>query len=259
MTLPSDLQPAERDPKRLRRTAWILVVIMVVGGILVLKAYENRAVDRADDTRPSVVHRIRKERDLRVVRQDGTTADLFDLRGKVWAVHALSLRDSDASRRSLAVMQRLAARHPDNDGFRLVTLVIDPPADPAEAVGRLRGLADARGMRLPQWLVATNEAATLHKFIKGELKSSRHPHEEGGRWVYDTSVMLIDRGGHLRRAVVPQKRGGPPYVAVFDFDQAAEWDARGVKTGTALSNEAQLEVLLSDTIDILLSENPDFQ
>jgi cytochrome oxidase Cu insertion factor (SCO1/SenC/PrrC family) len=259
MNPPPDLQPAVPDPKRLRRTAWILVAIMVIGGILVLKAYESWAVARADDARPSVAHRIRKERDLRVVRQDGSTADLFDLRGKVWAVHVVSLMDADAASRSFGVMKRLAAAHAGNDVFRLVTLVVDPPADASETAARLRQFADEHDLRLPQWWVATNEAATLHKFIKSELKASRFPYEEGGRWVFDTSVVLIDRGGHLRRAVVPQKRGGAPYVAVFDFDQAAEWDARGVKTGTHLNNEAQLEALLRDTIDSLLSETQDFQ
>jgi cytochrome oxidase Cu insertion factor (SCO1/SenC/PrrC family) len=259
MNLPPDLQPAVPDPKRLRRTAWILVAIMLTGGILVLGAYENWATARADDARPSVVHRIRKERDLRVVRQDGTTADLFDLRGNVWAVHVLSLRDADAAARGLGVMKRLAAAYAGNDAFRLVTLVADPPADASETASQLRRFAEFHGMHLPQWWVATNEAATLHKFIKTELKASRFPHEEAGRWVLDSSVVLIDRGGHLRRAVVPQKRGGAPYVAVFDFDQAAEWDARGVKTGTELSNEAQLESLLRDTIDALLIETVDFQ
>ena len=56
----------------------------------------------------------------------------------------------------------------------------------------------------------------------------------------------------IRRAVVPQQRGGPPYVADFDFDEAAGFDARGVKTGNDRTNVRQLEFLLETTIDTLL-------
>ncbi len=71
--------------------------------------------------------------------------------------------------------------------------------------------------------------------------------------------MLIDRAGHVRRAVVPQQRGGQPYVATFDFDQAARWDEEGKKTGTDRNNAAELELLLGKTIDALLTEPIDPQ
>lgn len=253
MSLPHDFEPAVRDPKKLRLTAWILVAIMVLGGTLILLSYEKWAIKQSADDRPSMVHRIRKERDLRVIRQDGKTADLFELRGKVWAVHVTSLAKPETSARSMAVMKRLAEKHAATPDFHLVTLALDPaPAD--QIVGLLgKGAAD-HGISLPQWWLGTNEAATLHKFIKSELKSNIFPHQENGTWVYDTSIVLIDKEGHVRRAVVPQKRGGQPFVATFDFDQAAQWDKDGIKTGTDRSNEGELEKLLETTIDTLLKE-----
>ncbi len=253
MLPPADLEPAPRDPKQLARTAWILVAVMLLGGWLILQSYERWAVRQSADDRPSIVHRIRKERDLRIIRQDGNTADLFDLRGRVWVVNTISLEQPASSERSLAVMRRLAAQYSGNPRFHLVSLAVDPmPA--GEIVSALAKAADAHGMKLPQWWLGANEPATLHKFIKNELKANTFPHQEDGRWVYDTSIMLIDPNGHLRRAVVPQKQGGPPFVATFDFDQAAQWDADGKKTGTALSNEAELEALLQKTIASLLAE-----
>lgn len=256
MSHPADLEPAPRDPKKLRRTAWILVAIMVIGGFLILKAYEKVAADQASDTRPAKIHRIRKERDLRVIRQDGQTVDLFDLRGKVWAINVISLTNPEAGARSQAVMKRLAERRASSPDFQLVTLVVDPPP-PDETRSRLTAAAESLNIKLPQWWLGTNEAPTLHKFIKSELKANLFPHQENGTWTFDTAIVLIDRGGHLRKAVVPQKRGGPPYVATFDFDEAAAWDSRGVKTGTDLGNEAQLEALLNQTIDTLLAETPE--
>jgi hypothetical protein len=114
-------------------------------------------------------------------------------------------------------------------------------------------------MTLPQWWLAANEAPTMHKFIKSELKAGIFPHQENGEWIYETSIVLIDRQGHLRRAVVPSRGGGTPYVTGFDFDQAAQWDAEGRLTGNERSNVEQLDHLLAETIETLLSEDPEFR
>jgi len=253
MPLPADSAAAERDPRKLRRTAWILVAIMIAGGVLILAAYEKFAIRQSADDRPAIVHRIRKERDLRLIRQDGKTAELFDLRGHVFVLNVVSLANPASAERSLAVMKRLAKTHAGTADFQLVSLVVDPP--PAgEVVSTLARTAELHGMTLPQWWLGANEAATVRKFIKNELKPSTPPYEVDGKVVFDPAIVLIDRNGHLRRAVVPQKRGGPPFIATFDFDQAAKWDADKLKTNTDLSNEAQLEVLLENTIDTLLAE-----
>jgi cytochrome oxidase Cu insertion factor (SCO1/SenC/PrrC family) len=254
MNLPADLEPAARDPRKLRRTAWILVAIMILGGWLILKSYETWARRQASDDRPAHIHQIRKERDLRVIRQDGETRDLFDLRGKVWVVNTLALGAPDSSQRSHEVMRRLSEKYAGTEDFALVSLVLDPP--PAEqAVAVLAGHAQNRGMRLPQWWLAANDAPTTHKFIKTELRANIFPHQQDGRWIHDGSIVLIDRSGRVRRAVVPQQRGGQPFVATFDFEQAARWDEEGKKTGTDRSNIEELELLLTKTIDSLLAES----
>lgn len=253
MTRPSDLEPAVRDPKKLARTAWILVAMMLLGGWLVLKAYEKWAAQQAGDDRPAIIYRIPKEKDLRVVRQDGKTADLFDLRGNVWVVNVISLTHPEASALSLAVMKRLSEEYLDTPDFSLVTLAVNPmPAD--KIVGALSNAADTHGMELPRWWLGGNEPETLHTFIKNELKASEFPHLAEDQWVFDSSIVLIDRNGHIRRAVVPQKQGGPPFIATFDFEQAAKWDSEGKKTGTDRSNQEELESLLEATIDTLLTE-----
>jgi hypothetical protein len=256
MSLPADLEPAVRDPKKLRRTAWTLVTIMLLGGWLILRAYNTWAARQALDDRPAIVHRIQKERDLRIMRQDGKLADLFDLRGKVFVMNVFSLRDPQPAQRSMEVMKRLAEQRRGQQDFHLVSLVIDPlPAEGLAAT--LAGAAAAQGIELPQWWLGSNEAATLHKFIKNELKAAVYPNESDGKWNYDPSIVLIDRNGHIRRAVVPKTRDGKPVrpgVVSFDFDQAAQWDRDGLQTGTERGNEEELEILLNKTIDSLLAE-----
>jgi cytochrome oxidase Cu insertion factor (SCO1/SenC/PrrC family) len=256
MSLPQDLEPAVRDPKKLKRTAWILVAIMVIGGALILKAYEMWSAKQSADDRPAVIHRIQKERDLRMLRQDGKIVNLFDLRGKVLVLNVLSLRDPEAAERSMAVMKRLSTQRAGDQDFHLVSLVIDPT--PAENLrDTLAKAAETHGLKLPQWWLGGNEPGTLHKFIKNELKASVYPNESGGKWNYDPALVLIDRNGHIRRAVVPKTRNGKPAkpsVVTFDFDQAAAWDSEGKKSGSELTNEAELELLLAKTIDKLLAE-----
>ena len=254
MPLPDpSLEPAVRDPKKLRNTAFILVATMLLGGGLVLKAYENWSRGQAADDRPAVVYRITKERDLRMLRQDGRTVDLADLRGKVIALNVFSLRDPEIARHSMAVMKRLAESRSATTDLTFVSLVIDPmPAD--QLLATLTTTAETEGMKLPQWWLGSNEPKTLHKFIKNELKASTYPNENSGKWDYDPSIVLIDKNGHIRRAVVHQKRGGEPFIATFNFEQAAAWDAKGAKTGTARSNTEELEVLLNHTLDKLLTE-----
>jgi len=254
MPLPDpSLEPAIRDPKKLRNTAFVLVAIMIVGGWLILFSYEQWSKSKALDDRPAVIYRITPERDLRMLRQDGKTVDLVDLRGHVIAVNVTSIRDPQAAELSMEVMKRLAESRSGEEDFNLVTLVIDPkPSE--ELLAMLEAAAESNGMTLPQWWSGSNEPKTLQKFIKNELKASIYPNELKGKWEYDSAIVLIDKNGHIRRAVVPQKQGGPPFIATFDFEQAASWDAKGVKTGTEHNNLGQLEILLNQTIDKLLAE-----
>jgi hypothetical protein len=254
MTEPADMEPAIRDPRKLRRTAWILVAIMIAGGSLVYTAYEKWAASKAGDTRPAMIHQIRKEHQLRVLRQDGARADLFDPGGKVWAVHTLALSQHGSSGISQDVMMRLAGVFAGNDEVTLISLVVDPPAADLDAV--LASAAQAQGMDLPRWWLAASDPKDTHKFIKAQLKAGIFPHQENGTWVHDTSIVLIDRAGRVRRAVVPSRSGGAPYIAAFDFDQAAKWDREDRLTGTGRSNVEELEMLLINTINTLLDEPP---
>ncbi len=245
------MEPVRPDPKKLRRTAWILVAVMVVGGALILKAYEKRTREGEGDDRASFVTQISGQKDLTFIRQDGEVEDLMSLKGKVLVVQSLPRSQPDAM--TTGVMRRLSERFAEEEDFALVTLMLDP-GKPEELKRELEMLAGELGAELPQWTVATNDRETLHKFIKNEFKAHTLPHEADGGWVYDTSLVLIDRNRHVRRAVIPQKRGGAAYVAAFDFAQAKGWDDKGIKTGTTRTNVEELEELLGKTAEALLAE-----
>lgn len=252
---PVNLEPVTPDPRKLRNTAFVLVAVMIVGGWLVLKAYERYTAGQSTDERPAINSgRLTAEKDLPVIRQDGSRAGLFDLKGKITVIQTLTVGDPESSARTNAVMQRLAEHYASQPDCVLVSLVLDP-GPPEQAKASLVTVSEKLGAKLPQWWVATTDPKILHKYVKKELKSSVFPMEKEGKWLHDTSIVLVDRNRHLRQPVVHQKLGGQPYVAPLDFDEAASWDARGVKSGTERTNEEELELLLIKTIDELLAES----
>lgn len=250
---PTPLEPAIRDPRKLRRTAWFLIGMMVVGGVMIHFAYQKSSQRQNQDTRPSIVTRIAKEKDLRVLRQDGAQVDLLQNEGKVWVAAAVSASQLETSARTLAVMKRLAGKYAGREDFVLVCLVIDS-GDREKLDALLAETATQIGATLPQWWVVSQRQEELHKFVKNEFKAAQFPHQENGKWLFDTSLVLVDRNRHVRQAVIPQKQGGPPFVARFDFDQAAGWDAKGIKSGTDRTNAEELELRLIETIETVFAE-----
>lgn len=249
-----DLEPVTPDPKKLRRTAFILILVMIVGGIMILKAYEKRNKEAANDDRPSFVTRISEQKDLVFKRQDGEYKDLLSLMGKVVVVQCLASNQDDNL--TTPAMKRLAEHYQANENVALVTLMLDPGTSEG-LKDQLAQLSTKLGANLPQWTVASNERPTLHKFIKNEFKANMLPYEKNGVWQYDRSLFLIDKNRHVRKAVIPQKRGGAPFVASFDFEQAQKWDDEKITTNTEKSNVEQIEVLLGQTIEVLLKEKSD--
>ncbi len=249
-----DLEPVTPDPKKLRRTAYFLILMMIVGGVVILKAYEKRSKEASRDSRPSFVTRISEQKDLVFLRQDGEQKDLLSLKGKVVVVQCLASNQEDIL--TTPAMKRLAEQYQANEGVALVTLMLD--SGPSEGLkNQLVELSTKLGANLPQWTVASNERPTLHKFIKNEFKANMLPYEKDGAWKYDRSLFLIDKNRHVRKAVIPQQRGGSPYVASFDFELAQKWDDEKLTTKTQHSNVEQLEILLGETIEVLLKEIPE--
>lgn len=250
-----NLEPAVRDPRQLRRTAWWLVAIMIASGVGIYVAYlkwgEKQVAKQAEHARPGIVGRIDDKSEFGLVRHDTSGAKISDLFGKVWIVCGVSVKQPEGWKATREVLLRLNERYAGRDDFRIVCFTVDPnqedPAVLAKAAAEL-------GVGLPNWWFVGAGEEYVHKFLKNKLRLNQLPHREGDKWVYDSSVVLVDRDRHIRRAVVPQKRGGPPYVGAFDFAQAEEWDAKGVKTGIEKSNVQQMESLLVQTIDELLAQ-----
>ncbi len=248
------LEPAERDPKKLRRTGLILLVLMTVSGLMVLFAYNRHAAEAAKDDRPALIARL--DRNFKVWRQDESEAGLLDLAGDVWVISPVSFSQPDGWKTTRKVLADLAERYAGREDFHIVNLTVDPENEPP---AELEKYADELGATLPQWWLAGAKEESLHKFLKNRLKAGFYPAKKEGVWEYDPSIVVIDRDRHIRKATVRARQPSGKELNYrnqvdFDFEQAARWDAEGRSEGLGTSNVEALEELLFETIDGLLKE-----
>lgn len=254
MNRPADhLEPAERDPKKLRLTGLILAAMMLVSSLMVLFAYNRHAAEQAKDDRPALIARL--DKNFKVWRQDESEAGLLDLAGDVFVISPVSFKQPEGWATTRGVLKRLSERYSDRPDFHIVNLTVDPENEPPSALSKE---AVELGAELPQWWLAGTTAESLHKFLKNRLKAGFYPVEKDGVWSYDPSIVVIDRDRHLRKATVRARKPSGKELNYrnqvdFDFEQAAKWDAEGRAEGLGGSNVEELERLLIKTIDELLA------
>jgi len=258
-----DMEPAERDPKKLFRTAAILVGVMLVGAVVVLVSYNRTAARQAEDDRPAITDRLNGN--FRVWRQDESEAGILDLEGKVMVLAPVVFSQPEDYDATLPVLQRLARDYAAGDELRIVMITLDPENEPPLELARWAGEI---GAELPFWWVAGAREESVHKFFKNRLNAGFYPHRDEGRWIYDPSLVVIDRDRHIRKATVRGRRAdgrllNERYAVEFDFEQAQQLDAEGVPAGyewdeqgnrepLEIGNVERLEEMLRETIERLI-------
>ena len=249
MRMPAEpFEPAVRDPRKLRRTALILTAIMILSAIGIPYAYLKLAERQALDDTPSVKGRIL--RNFRVWRQDGSEGDLGQIDKEVYVIAPVLFSESERWKETLGVLQRLSKRYAARTDFHIVCITVDPEGEPPE---KLEEYAKELGAELPQWWLAATREESAHKFLKNVLKMETIPHQKDGKWVYDGSLVVIDRDRHIRQATIQRGKYFRENVT-FDFERAAQWDAEGRTEGLEESNVETLEEILISTIDRILAQ-----
>ena len=151
------------------------------------------------------IHRIQKERDLRLLRQDGKQAELFDLRGGVFVLNVLSLRDHEAAARfgsaaKAAGVRRIIYTDISRDGtltepnFTAIAEMIDNVGLPVVAGLVMQLYAYVDGPETIRWIFLT--AAFGGRANPG----SRLPYRQvdgDDFWAYDPLDPAADANGWL--------------------------------------------------------------
>ena len=235
----SELEPAERDPKAIRRTVLSLIALMIVGGVLIWLRYSDQQDRDKLEVMEGRAPRIsRLTKNFAGVCQDGTTRGLDQLEGKVWVVAPIVPNFPDENKVQLEKMQALAAHYAGRKDFHLVCLSV---ADPSEhGHEELAKIADAVGADIEQWWFMAAELESVIGFLKDHLKMA-HINERKGTdaeqyGVHDIPAML---------RIVDQSRRVRGEHQQFDFDFArymTEESQREIAENPALLENPEAKV-----------------
>ncbi len=245
-----DLEPAERNPAELRRTALILVAIMILGAAFVLYAYISHEKGK-DPDRPPITAKI--TRNFAAKNQHDKLVGIYDLEGKVWFAVAFCVNQLDENKYALAMMKELVQHYGDRDDVFFVWVSIDGvdqgvgPVQLAEAAEKL-GIAGSRC-----WLLTTGDSDKQRGYIKDQLRlglvNAREQGDPAGKWKFPSQLALVDRGMHIRQRY--------DFREVHDFQARAEEE---LKKRPELADEEKFHAVLHavDELKKTLYANTEF-
>lgn len=209
-----DMEPAERNPAELRRTAFKLVGIMVIGAVVVLTAYFAKSKQKAEanEGRPPITTKI--SRNFAAKNQNGKLVATYDLKGKVWFAVPVCVNQLDENKHAITMMKEIANHYKGNDNVRFVAISINgvdlgvEPKDLKDSMNQL-GINDERW-----WFLTTGNTKKQRGYIKDQLRlgivSERSDEDPEGKWKFPSQIALIDREMHIRQR--------------YDFREAAQFE-----------------------------------
>ncbi|WP_018970322.1 hypothetical protein [Rubritalea marina] len=242
----SQLEPADRDPKAIRRTVITLILTMIIGGVVIWVKYNaQQERDREEQVEGRSPRINRLNRNFAGVCQDGNVRGLHDLEGKVWVVAPIVPNQPHENAIQLQKMQELSKTFGERDDFHLVCISV---ADPQEfGYEALATLAKEQNADINKWWFMAAERDSAIGFLKDHLKMA-HINERKGEeaeklGVYDVPAML---------RVVDQSRRVRGEHQQFDFDFAhykTEETQQAIKDNPAL---------MADDVDPEVADVRDF-
>lgn len=251
----SQLEPADRDPKKLRATAIKLVIFMIVSGVVLSFSYRRYQENTSDSRRPSFETRV-TEPEVELLTADGKSRNLQDLKGNVTLVLTLPKTPNPGSQPSLDALRAVM------DEFKvtpqkptvLVFVLDGSNSNPEEMADVLAEYGEE-----PEVLrvVADEDAKTsLRSFTKTKMRFNRIPTEKNGVFDYDTRLVLLDQNMFIRG--IPRMTDGWDFEAVAEMErkyEEAKRDSPEKDLTLPLMTTPKLQEILIDSIKYLY-ENP---
>ncbi|MGB2403300.1 MAG: SCO family protein, partial [Akkermansiaceae bacterium] len=198
-----NMEPAEKNPAELRRTAFKLVGIMVIGAVVVLTAYFAKSKQKAEanEGRPPITTKI--SRNFAAKNHEGKLVATYDLKGKVWFAVPVCVSQLDENKHALAMMREVANHYKGDDNVRFVAFSIngvDQGVEP-EDLKRAMDQLDINDDRW--WFLTTGNTKKQRGYIKDQLRlgivSERAGEDRAGKWKFPSQMALIDREMHIRQ------------------------------------------------------------
>lgn len=132
------------------------------------------------------------------LERSGRTFSSSELTGKVWVTDFIFAHCAGSCPVLSQKMKRLQEEWKGNDGFKLVSLTVDPERDTVKA---LKAYADDLKAEGGQWFFLTGAKADLYKTIREGFKVTAMPNDEqvpGYDYIHSTRLILVDAQGTVR-------------------------------------------------------------
>ncbi|MES2201375.1 MAG: SCO family protein [candidate division FCPU426 bacterium] len=153
---------------------------------------------RHRSTRGSVValEKLGRAPEFHLIDQTGASFDSADLIGKVWVASFIYTSCPDVCPMLGAKMKRIAASMPAGDGFRMVSISVDPKKDTPQRMSRY---ASDLGVTDPRWYFLTGKEAEIHDLVlHGFMLPDMHPNDKQGEILHSPLLVLVDKKGQIR-------------------------------------------------------------
>jgi hypothetical protein len=215
----SKLEPADRDPKKLRSTAIKIVIFMIFSGVFLQYSYTQYRKRTADSERPSLEAKI-TETEVDLLTADGNLRNLQDLKGKVTLVLTLSKEIQPESRPSLDALQEVMEVFKDSPEKPVILAFVLDGSNTEP--GEMSGVLAEYGEEPEVWRVAADDTSksSLRSFTKTKLRFNQMPVEKDGGFHYDTRLVLLDQFLHVRG--VPDSNNGWDFATVREMEEKFE-------------------------------------
>jgi len=213
----SQLEPADRDPVKLRNTALILVGVMLVGATLILWAYSSFGKRTSESDRPSMEAKITD--DCRLITADGEERDIQDLKGKV-TISLITTIEEGASEEVLSALREVYGALPeDGEKPHLLAFVLDGSEDSPQEMAQVLSEFEAS---TEVWRVAANEdgKVSVRAFLKNRMRFGTYPEKREGEWAFDPKIVLLDQFLHVRG--IPGSNEGWAFDVVAGMEEKYE-------------------------------------
>lgn len=140
------------------------------------------------------------EKDIELVRQDGTPFKISQLNDKVWLAVQFYVTCPMCAERNAEQLVKIYREFEDEPDFRVVCLSVDPDDDTEEKIQEVRSLLD---VDTENWLFLKTDRQELWDYMRNEMlfadiRERKEPAEIAakGKWAHDLGIQVY-RGNVL--------------------------------------------------------------
>ncbi len=199
----SPAAPPTDPPPRVRPwTVWMLVAVILVGGLVGTQILFKKIVPEATDAQQRLPYRTRLNKDLAALEASGREINLSQLDGKVYLVGYVYTTCPRGCAGVVARMKELQAKFGSNPLFHLVSVSLNPEHDtPAQ----LTKFIEAQEIDRSNWWFVTGDPKALRYYMtKGfgfPAVRDIPPAErinEFDLYEHKLAIALVDAKSHVR-------------------------------------------------------------